>query len=246
MPVKCKIDDQTILVESKAACRGAGGSPVEEQVGPDPNPYCPCFVRNVFSRVLGSAIVDLGSSTGVTRGAIDSLTIRGREGPGLSGKRRLTVVKLTPARRRALAGRAAASILTLARTYQTTLDVRDRVLLTTPRGRHFKILYDRHLAAMFSVANADFRLMHAAAMTWLACYPFAVAMVAAADGRPTRRARRLVLSARMHQRCVDLVRRFRSASTDVRFRRALREVETELRGYRGLDPAQALGRLRRP
>jgi hypothetical protein len=50
----------------------------------------------------------------------------------------------------------------------------------------------------------------------------------------------------MHQRCVDLIRRFRSASTDVRFQRALREVETELRGYRGLDPAQALERLRRP
>jgi hypothetical protein len=237
MPGKCKTADGTYPVQNRVACERMGGTY---------EPQRKCFVRNVFSRVLGSAIVDLGSSTGVTRGVIESLTIRRREGPGLSPKRSLTVVKLTSTRRRAAAGRAAASILTLAGTYQTTLNFRDRVLLTSPRGRHFKALYDRHLEEIFYVASDDLRLMHAAAMTWLACYPFAIAVVAAADGRPARRARRLVLTARMHQRCVDLVRRFRSASTDVRFRRALREVETELRGYRGLDPAQALERLRRP
>jgi hypothetical protein len=237
MPGKCKTPDGTYPVQNKVAC---------ERMGGQYEPGRRCFVRNVFSRVLGSAIVDLGAYTGVTRGVIESLTIRKREGPGLSPKRGLTVVKLTPARRRAVAGRAAASILTLARTYETTLDFRDRVLLTTPRGRHFKALYERHLAEIFNVADADLRLLHVSAMTWLACYPFAVAMVAAADGRSARRARGLVLNARMHQRCVDLVRRFRSASTDVRFRRALREVETELRAYRGLDPAQALERLRRP
>jgi hypothetical protein len=243
MPGTCTTTDgRKFPVTNKVACQRYGeGSKFE----PDPT-GCPSFVRHVFARVLGSAIVDLGSFEAVTRGVIECLTIRKREGPSLSRKRSLTVVKLTPARRRALAWRAAASILTLARTYQTLRDFRDRVLLTTPRGRDFKTLYERHVADIYDVAKDDLLLMHAAAMTWLAGHPFAVAMIAASDRRPARRGRRVVLTARMHQRCVNLVRGFRNAATDVRFRRALREVETELRGYRGLDPAQAMERLRRP
>jgi len=229
---------------SNRDCEAAGGTVIPGEDKP-PKPPGRCFVRNVFARTLSSTLLDIGWADAVGQGLIDALSVQSRSKSQAGSKRRRGIVKLTPAKRGTLAARAGKTILTLASTYPTTVEFRDGLLTTTPRGRQWKRYYDRHLSEIFHVAHNDLELMNASATTWLALYPFTRAMVRAASGRRRGAAKKIMFTKRDHRACVNLIQRFRKGSEDVRFRKVLNELERELAGYAGLTPEEAVAKLQK-
>jgi hypothetical protein len=242
MPVDCRLEGSTTPMPSTRDCEAAGGTVIPP---PDKPPDDDCFVRNVFARTLSSTVLDIGWADAVGQGLIDALSVPSGKRRAAGSKARRGIVKLTPAKRGALAARAGKTILTLASSYPTTREFRDGLLTTTRRGRQWKRYYYRHLSEIFHVAHKDLELMKASATTWLALYPFTRAMVRAASGRRRGAAKKIVFTKRDHRICVSLIRRFRKGSEDARFRKVLNELERELRGYAGLTPEEAVAKLQK-
>jgi hypothetical protein len=240
MPVDCRIDGQTMPMPNRRQCEAAGGTVIAP---PDKDKKHDCFVRNVFTRTLGGTVLDIGWAGAVGQGIVDALEIPSRRRRRAGS--RPSIVQLTPAKRRALTARAASAILTLARTYPTTHDFRDRLLLTTPRGRQWNRYYDRYLPEIFHVADRDLELMNASATAWLALYPFVRAMVRAASAKRPSAGGKVTFTRRQHKACVNLIQRFRKGSKDRSFRAVLGELQRELAGYVGLSAEQAVAKLRK-
>jgi hypothetical protein len=247
MPVVCKLPQYAdpIYVGTVAECERLGGF-VEQD-----NTSSLCFVRNVLTRTLGSLILDVGRAPAVSVGIRDSLVIPSPKGRR-TAKRKPGRIKMTPGRQRTLASQAARAILELARTYDTTVQFRDRLLLTTARGKQLKHLYDTHLGEIFDVTHGDPDLMNAAGSTWFAVYPFVKAMVdaapptddAASKPKRQRKAKRsVVFSTQQHKACVELIHSYRDASSNSAFRQVLAELEGELAAYVRLSAEESVARL---
>ena len=88
--------------------------------------------------------------------------------------------------------------------------------------------------------------MNRAGTTWLAVYPFVKAVVAEGARRKgaAGRSGSIRFSKPDHKRCVDLITRFRDASTDPEFKSVLRELEKDLAKFAGLSATEAVDRLR--
>jgi hypothetical protein len=231
-----------VTVDNPGDCIQAGGQLVDSGGGAVGGSFC--FVRNVLTRALAASIVDIGASDAIRAEVVETLTI-----PPARKKSKRThkgaLVSLTAATRRKLTGQTAQSILTLAETYRTTIDFRDELLLTTPRGRQLKAHYDKYLGEIYNVAYQSKRLVFDSAMTWLAVYPFTAGMVAVADRREGGKAKSgPKLSPPAFKRCLTLMRRYREGSKDEGFRKLLGELEQEFAGYEGLNSEQAVARLR--
>jgi hypothetical protein len=242
---QCRIGSSVVTVDSPSDCNAAGGTLVGNDggAGGAGRGGGICFVRNVLTRAIGGLILDVGSSDAVSADTIEILNILSKSGKLKSGKK---TIKLTPRLRRNLATRASMCILNLATTYQTMLDFRDKLLLTTERGRELKANYDRYLNQIYDVACQSNRLVSDSATTWLSVYPFVKEMVRiadAAEGRNSKSTPKLV--SQSYRRCEDLIRRFRDGSNDDGFRELLGELAKELKGYEGLTATQAVDRLRK-
>lgn len=195
----------------------------------------PCFVRNVLVRVLGDTLLDIGSCANVSASAIEALTI-GRDTQRLQ--------PLASDLRETLSQQVLRGIMALSATYHATIEFRDRVLLSCPRGQQLKEHYDRHLGEIYRVAARDLGLANEAAATWLMVHPFVAAMVAVARASGVGESGSVKLSSRQHERCQALLRRFHDASQDANFRSLLEELGRDLKEYESLAAAEALEKLR--
>jgi hypothetical protein len=141
------------------------------------------------------------------------------------------------------------AILDLGKTYQSQIDFRDKVLASSPLGRAMITLYYKYNPVLLSVAMTHYELLGEAMKTWMSVLSFVEAAVAMAEGRreavPRARAR-LKFTRDQYRRIVSLMDRFRAESDDRNFHRAMNKVKTELAGYVGLTPAEAVERLQRP
>jgi uncharacterized protein YjiS (DUF1127 family) len=138
-------------------------------------------------------------------------------------------------------------ILQLGTTYDSQVAFRDRVLTSSALGRRFVTLYYRHNPDAREVVGVNPTLLGQAVHAWFVISPFIRMIVAAASdnreaGKDTKGHR---FTRTMHERVVALLRALRAATEKKAFRRALVEVETELRRYVGLTPSEALATIRR-
>ena len=240
---QCRLPDGTVIgVSSCAECdRTYNGECLGDATPGTIHFNIPCFVRNVLIRTLADALLDVGSADSVSEMAIESLVMgaeRERPPSAETGLR-----PLTPELREDLARQITGGIMQLAATYRTTVDFRDRILLTSPRGIELKEHYDRQLGEIYHVAARDLDLVREAAATWLAVHPFVASMVSLTGENGSAEDERTTFSTEQHQRCVALFRRFRDASEDVPFRQILDEVERELSGYEKLTAQESLAKL---
>ena len=134
-PVRCNLGDTTTVMPSERACTANGGVP-EQEGGTEPKPWYKCFVRNVLTGGLADLLLNVEASDAVSGDFPASLKIPwNKRAPNAR-----RVVKLTPGSRRRLVATAMRSMATLAKTYRTTLQFRDGLLSTTPRGKQYQNL----------------------------------------------------------------------------------------------------------
>jgi hypothetical protein len=247
MTVQCKIGEHVTTVDSEEDCRASFGTPVGADAGTGGGGGFTifgikvCFVRNVLTRSLGDMILDIGASDSIAGDVPVDLLARGK----VAGKGRSKPIALSPARKRRYATALSKNILTLAATYQSTIDFRDHILLATARGKQLKAHYDAHLPAIYAAAGGRSSLLRESAQTWMALHPFVARMVEAAGASSSKRKRTEPrLTSQNVKRCVKLIRSFQAASEDRGFQSLLGELEAELSGYSGLTASQALQRLR--
>jgi hypothetical protein len=200
-----------------------------------------CFIRNVLTRALSEALIDIGFASSATGMALNHLDIGNPEGGRLSPDEQQP---LNPELRADLAGRITDGIMLLARTFGDTVDFRDSVLMETPRGRELASLYYRHLDAMYGVASGDLTIVHKTAITWLAIHPYVAAILAVTRGTAGSEEETRTLTDEQFDDCKHIFARFREATQDEGFVLALNNLEDEFDTYQGLSAAGALEQLR--
>jgi hypothetical protein len=201
----------------------------------------PCFVRNVLVRTLSDAILDIGSSQTISTKALSYLDICQKRGEHALQEKQL---RLSARLRREIGRKLTGGIAQLSTTYLTTVDFRDRVLLKCKRGRELKRLYDVHLGEIYRVTALNLPLFYATARVWLAVHPFVADMVSITrDTREDGGSGTMRMSAQQYRSCLTLLRKFRAASSDEKFRQALASLEQEFAGYKGLTASEAVARL---
>lgn len=240
----CRLPDGSVIgVGSCQECDlSFNGACMDDPVfGPGGLVLKACFVRNVLLRSHADALLDIGSADSVSARAISYLAIgdkRTKEPPTAE------VQRLTPKLRRDLARQITGGMLQLATTYRTTVNFRDIVLMSTPRGRQLREHYERNLGEMYQVATQNLQLVQQASTTWLAVHPYVAAMVKLTQEMAGPKDKNLTLSAEQFQACKALLASFRDASQDLTFKHVLANLDHELDTYRGLNAAAALVQLR--
>jgi len=140
------------------------------------------------------------------------------------------------------------NILALGTTYDAHIAFRDRVLDKSPIGRRFVKIYYRYNPKALNLAIANPSLLGQAVHAWLIVAPFVAAVVAASsatDKTPATKARPMRFNRAVHGRVVRLLRAIRAEATDKGLKKAIDEVEAELKHYVGLTPEEALQTINR-
>jgi hypothetical protein len=140
------------------------------------------------------------------------------------------------------------NILDLGTTYDAQIAFRDDVLNGSPIGRRFVRLYYRHNPSALKLVAANPTLLGQAIHTWFIIAPFVGAVVAASSSNGGGRAgqnSRMRFNRAIHGRVVRLLRALRAESGNPGLKRALLDVEAELRHYVGLTPEEALATIKR-
>lgn len=240
---QCRLPDGRIIaVGGCPECDSLNGGCIDDSTSPFKVPVIRfCFVRNVLVRALSDALVDLGASDGITSKALESMIIGADRKVGLPDDADLG--RLTPQMREDLAGRITGGILQLAETYQNTVDFRDQVLATSPRGTEFKNEYDRYLGAIYQIAARDQKFVHDASVAWLSVHSFAAAMVAVANKDSGSETSSLIFTEKDCESCLRILWRLNEAAMDDDFRNFTRELIDEVQGYSGLTASEALEKL---
>jgi hypothetical protein len=248
MPVNCKIGTHVTQVDSTTDCTNAGGTQVPGQPTTEKELEVKCFVRDVLTRCLGNALLDIGWADSIAAGLERRLVFRNGMRSTLA-QRSSGFVKLTPAVRSRLALVISRSIFALAKTYPAGLEFREKLLRGTPRGRVWDDRYNKYLRYAYRAADSDLHLLRLWAAGWLATYPFVKGMVVAATSgkNPNRRnaaLTRLKYTAATFRKGVAVIDRLRAASKNEAFRELLDELQGEWKDYVGLTAEQAVAKLK--